>query len=63
MVAIGLQHFGTDDDRSGPGETGESNSEFRVALANTETALGLPAYRDVARRSEFFSKQLHRRLT
>ena len=63
MVAIGLQHFGTDDDGSGSGETSESNGEFRVALTNTETALGLPAHRDVARRSEFFSEQLHRRLT
>ena len=63
MVAIGLQHFGTDDDGSGPGETSESNREFRVALANTETALGLSAHRDMARRSEFFTEQFHRRLT
>ena len=63
MVAIGLQHFGTDDDRSGPGETGETNGQFRVALANTETASCLPAHRDMPWRSEFFAEHLHRRLT
>jgi len=63
MVAIGLQHFSTNDDGGGPGEAGETNGKFRVALANTQTPLCLSAHRDVARRSEFFSEHLHCRLT
>ena len=58
-----MEHLCTDDDRRRTGETSKAHRQFGVALPDAQAAFGLPANRDVARRSEFITQSLHSRLT
>jgi len=55
-VTVWLKHLRADHDGHHTGCAGETNGELGVSLATRETALRLPAHRNVAGRTEFCTK-------